>query len=276
MESEMKTIVITGSTRGIGLGLAREFLHRGHQVIVSGTSEQSVANALNQLKGLGDMIGQPCRVEDYESVQNLWNKGFERFGKIDIWINNAGISTSKTILNELALDEIHNTVDTNLIGSIFCTKIAATEMLKQGFGQIYMFEGFGSNGQLQKGITVYGSTKRALRYFTAAAANEYKDTPILIGSISPGIVTTDLLIRASKDNSKSWERSKKILNILADRVETVTPWLVEQTLNNKKNGAKIAWLTKRKVWSRFFSSLFVKRNIIDEWEARQDKERKTQ
>ena len=52
----MKTIVITGSTRGIGLGLAREFLQRGHQVVVSGTSEQSVENALKQLEGLGEMI----------------------------------------------------------------------------------------------------------------------------------------------------------------------------------------------------------------------------
>ena len=134
----MKTVVITGSTRGIGLGLAREFLQREHQVVVSGTSEQSVENALKQLEGLGEMIGQPCRVQDNESVQNLWNKGFEHFGKIDIWINNAGVSTSKTILDELPLDEIQNTVDTNLIGSILCTKIAAKEMLKQGFGQIYM------------------------------------------------------------------------------------------------------------------------------------------
>jgi hypothetical protein len=76
-----------------------------------------------------------------------------------------------------------------------------------------------------------------------------------------------LLIRASKDNSKGWERSKKILNLLADRVETVTPWLVEQTLNNTKNGAKIAWLTKRKVWGRFFGSLFSKRRVVDEWES---------
>ena len=140
-------------------------------------------------------------------------------------------------------------------------------MLKQGFGEIYMFEGFGSNGQLQKGLTVYGSTKRALRYFTAAAANEYKDTPIIIGSISPGIVTTDLLIRSSKDSSENWEKAKKILNLLADRVETVTPWLVEQTLNNKKNGAKIAWLNRTKVMGRlFFGGLFYKRRIIDDWE----------
>jgi NAD(P)-dependent dehydrogenase (short-subunit alcohol dehydrogenase family) len=80
----MKTVVITGSTRGIGLGLAREFLKRSHQVVVSGTSTSSVERALKQLDGLGEMIGQPCQVQDYESVQALWNKGFERFGKIDI------------------------------------------------------------------------------------------------------------------------------------------------------------------------------------------------
>ena len=66
MGSDMKTVVITGSSRGIGLGLAREFLQRGHQVVVSGTSDQSVANALKQLEGLGEMIGQPCMVQDYE------------------------------------------------------------------------------------------------------------------------------------------------------------------------------------------------------------------
>ena len=123
-----------------------------------------------------------------------------------------------------------------------------------------MFEGFGSNGQLQKGITVYGSTKRALRYFTAAAANEFKDTPIIIGSISPGIVTTDLLLRSSKAGEENWEKAKKVLNVLADRIETVTPWLVDQVLKNEKNGAKIAWLTTTKVLGRLiFGRLFCKK-----------------
>jgi NAD(P)-dependent dehydrogenase (short-subunit alcohol dehydrogenase family) len=146
--------------------------------------------------------------------------------------------------------------------------VVAKEMLKQGSGQIYMFEGFGSNGQLQKGISVYGSTKRALRYFTAAAANEYKDTPIIIGSISPGIVATDLLVRSSKGSGDNWEKAKKILNVLADRVEVVTPWLVEQTLKNNKNGAQIAWLTKTKVIGRLlFGRLFCKKTTVDDWEA---------
>jgi NAD(P)-dependent dehydrogenase (short-subunit alcohol dehydrogenase family) len=143
-------------------------------------------------------------------------------------------------------------------------------MLKQGSGQIYMFEGFGSNGQLQKGISVYGSTKRALRYFTAAAANEFKDTPIVIGSISPGIVTTDLLLRSSKSSEKDWEKAKKVLNVLADRAEIVTPWLVDEVLKNNKNGAKIAWLTTIKVLGRLiFGRLFCKKQVIDDWEREQ-------
>ena len=180
----MKTIVITGSTRGIGLGMAKEFLNRGHQVVLSGTSEASVAKALDSIEIMKDnVVGVPCKVQETDSIENLWKEGISAFGKIDIWINNAGVSTSRTGLEDLDTEEVVNVVDTNLTGSILCTKIVAKEMLKQGHGQIYMFEGFGSNGQLQKGITVYGSTKRALRYFTAAAANEYKDTPIIIGCL---------------------------------------------------------------------------------------------
>ena len=84
----MKTVVITGSSRGIGLGMAKEFLNRGHQVIISGTSEASVSNALDSIKIMKDnVIGVPCMVQDIDSVKNLWKKGFDRFGKIDIWIN---------------------------------------------------------------------------------------------------------------------------------------------------------------------------------------------
>ena len=180
----MKTVVITGSTRGIGLGMANEFLNRGHQVVISGTSDASVSKAMDSIEDNKDnVIGVPCLVQDIESVQNLWDQSMTAFGKVDIWINNAGVSTSRQGLEDLETKEILTTVDTNLTGSILCTKVVAKEMLKQGFGQIYMFEGFGSNGQLQKGISVYGSTKRALRYFTAAAANEYKNTPIIIGSL---------------------------------------------------------------------------------------------
>ena len=209
-----KSIVITGGTRGIGLGMAKEFLSRGHNVVITGTSEESVARGLKDIGENSNVIGVPCLVENTDSIEKVWDKAIERFSTVDVWINNAGAATSRNGLEELSYDEITRTIDTNLTGTILATRIVSSRMLKQGSGQIYMFEGFGSNGQLQKGISVYGSTKRALRYFTAAAANEFKDTPIVIGSISPGIVTTDLLLRSSKSSEKAWEKAKKVLNVL--------------------------------------------------------------
>ena len=254
-----KTVVITGGTRGIGLGMAKEFLSRGHNVVITGTSEESVARGLKDIGENSNVIGVPCLVENTDSIEKVWDKAIERFSTVDVWINNAGAATSRNGLEELSYDEITRTIDTNLTGTILATRIVSSRMLKQGSGQIYMFEGFGSNGQLQKGISVYGSTKRALRYFTAAAANEFKDTPIVIGSISPGIVTTDLLLRSSKSSEKDWEKAKKVLNVLADRAEVVTPWLVDEVLKNNKNGAKIAWLTTIKVLGRLiFGRLFCK------------------
>ena len=179
-----KTVVITGGTRGIGLGMAKEFLSRGHNVVITGTSEESVARGLIDIGENSDVIGVPCLVENTDSIEKVWDKAIKRFSTVDVWINNAGAATSRNGLEELSYDEITRTIDTNLTGTILATRIVSSRMLKQGSGQIYMFEGFGSNGQLQKGISVYGSTKRALRYFTAAAANEFKDTPIVIGSIS--------------------------------------------------------------------------------------------
>ena len=209
-----KTVVITGGTRGIGLGMAKEFLSRGNNVVITGTSEESVSRGLKDIGDNSNVIGVPCLVENTDSIEMVWDKAIERFSTVDVWINNAGAATSRNSLEELSYDEITRTIDTNLTGTILATRIVSSRMLKQGSGQIYMFEGFGSNGQLQKGISVYGSTKRALRYFTAAAANEFKDTPIVVGSISPGIVTTDLLLRSSKSSEKDWEKAKKVLNVL--------------------------------------------------------------
>ena len=267
-----KTIVITGGARGIGLGMAKEFLSRGQNVVITGTSQESVAKGLRDIGENKNVIGIPCLVEDTDSIEMVWDRAIEQFQTVDVWINNAGAATSRNGLEELSYEEITRTIDTNLTGTILATRIVSSRMLKQGSGQIYMFEGFGSNGQLQKGISVYGSTKRALRYFTAAAANEFKDTPIIIGSISPGIVTTDLLLRSSKSSEKDWEKAKKVLNVLADRAEVVTPWLVDQVLKNNKNGAKIAWLTTIKVLGRLiFGRLFCKKQVIDDWEREQAK-----
>ena len=263
----MPATVITGSTRGIGFGLAREFLKRGYQVAVSGQSQSSVDKALAQLSGLGDVVGLPADIRQYDQLQALWDKAFGAFGRVDIWINNAAISPDRHNLADLPVADIESTVRANLTGSMFGTRVALTGMLAQGSGKIYMFEGFGSNGMTTPGLTTYGSTKYAIRYFTTSVAKEYKDSPVLIGSLSPGMVVTDLLVASTRlPTEEETQRARKVINILADKVEVVTPWLVDQAIGNDKQNAKIQWLTRGKAARRFMGSMFSKRDVIGEVE----------
>jgi len=266
-----QTIVITGSTRGIGRGLAVEFLKRGHNVVVTGRSPEAVNRTAAELQPAGAVLGQACDVRSLEAHQAVWDAAARRFGRVDMWINNAAIATDHAPLGDLPGDQISATIDTNLAGTMFGTRVALAGMLKQGGGRIYNFQGFGSNDMTSVGLTVYGSTKRAIRYFTASVAKEYRDSPVLIGSLSPGLVATDLLIYSSRSRDPAeWARAKRVMNILADRVETVTPWLAEQALANSKQGAMIHWLTRGKALRRFLTAAFSKRDLISELEAERD------
>jgi NAD(P)-dependent dehydrogenase (short-subunit alcohol dehydrogenase family) len=255
----MQTIVITGSTRGIGKGLAREFLELGHQVVVTGRSQAAVDSAVADLARPDAVLGCVCDVRDMASLEAVWAAAVARFGRVDIWISNAAVATDRALLADLPVEQIVTTMET-LAG-----------MLRQGGGKIYTFEGFGSNGMMSPGLTIYGSSKHGLRYFTRSLAKEYKDSPVLIGALSPGMVPTDLLLYSSKsEDAAEWQKAKRVMNILGDTVETVTPWLAAQALANRKQGACIEWLTPQKAAWRFATAAFRKRDIISPLEARTD------
>jgi NAD(P)-dependent dehydrogenase (short-subunit alcohol dehydrogenase family) len=264
-----KVVVVTGSTRGIGKGLAREFLKRGHSVVISGR-KQSDADAVARELGpaaanTAQVLPVACDVTDYGQVQNLWDKAVAAFGRVDIWINNAGQSNSRFAIGGLLQDEVEAVPRVNLIGTMNGAQVALKGMTAQGGGQIYNFEGFGSNGGKQKGMSLYGCTKFAVTYFTKAMIAETKKSPVRVGYLSPGIVITDLSVRdKTKVPPKQWEFTVFIYNILADRVETVTPWLVEKVLADTKHGSRIAWLTRGKSLWRFLRSRFVKEDRFPE------------
>jgi NAD(P)-dependent dehydrogenase (short-subunit alcohol dehydrogenase family) len=263
-----KNIVITGSTRGIGYGLADAFLARGCQVMLSGRQQAVVDQAVSGLAqkyGADRAAGQACDVSDYTQVQALWDAAVRRFGGIDIWINNAGVANVLTPFWELDPQQMETVVRTNILGAMYGCSVALREMLKKGGGAVYNLEGFGSrSGRKLPGLTLYGTTKAATAFLDDSLVEELKDTPIIFGSISPGMVVTDMLLNQRKGNDPAdWERSRRVFNILADRVETVTPWLVEQILANHTPGKKINWLTSAKATWRFLSASFQKRKVID-------------
>ncbi len=265
----MKNVVITGSTKGIGLGLAKEFLKRKCAVIICGRNKEILNRELTGLQRIFSkekVAGQVCDVSDYAQVSTLWNTAVKKFGSVDIWINNAGIDNSILPYWELDSSEIGPVVNTNLTGMMYGSHAALKGMIAQGSGQIYNVDGYGSNDMMRTGFTVYGSTKRALRYFTESLTQEAEGLPVQIGRISPGMVLTDLMIDGlRKLPAEQLEAIKAIYNIFADSVETVTPFLVEGVLANTETGAKITWLTEEKIQERLNSEEYIHRDLFSRY-----------
>ncbi|MDJ0707435.1 MAG: SDR family oxidoreductase [Leptolyngbyaceae cyanobacterium MO_188.B28] len=261
----MKSIVITGSSRGIGYGLAEAFLQRGCQVTISGRSVANINKAVSRLQakfGKSVVFGYPCDVSVPEQVQALWDESFQAFGKIDIWINNAGVNHPMKSLWELPAETVQSVIGTNLLGLTYCSQVAIKGMLEQGFGHLYNMEGHGSDGQILNGMAGYGASKSAVRYLTKALVRETQGTAVKVSTLSPGIVITKLIDDQFRENPDALERVKGAFNIFGDRVETVTPWLADRVLENDKSGAAIAWFTPQKAVWKLIRSVLNKRDLF--------------
>jgi NAD(P)-dependent dehydrogenase (short-subunit alcohol dehydrogenase family) len=261
----MRSIVITGSTRGIGYGLADAFLARGCNVTVSGRKREMVEEAVAGFAarhGPERVYGHACDVTQFEQVQALWDAAQGHWRQVDIWINNAGIGHAQTDFWEQPPDEIAAVVETNVIGAMYGARVALKGMLEQGFGSLYNVEGLGSDGRRVEGLTLYGSTKHGLKYLTDALVAETKGTPLLVGALRPGMVVTDLLVQQYRDRPQDWERAKRVFNLLADHVETVAPWFADQVLANTQSGVRFRWLSTGKVMGRFLGAPFRKRELF--------------
>ncbi len=262
----MKHVVITGSSSGIGLGLAREFIKVGFSVTVSGRNEDKLKKASAAL--INDFPEDQvhfmkCDVRSCSDLENLWNSAIDKYGKVDIWINNAGIGQDYIFISEFEEEAVNNLVDINIKGVINASRIVFNKMDKQGIGAVYNMEGFGSDGRKMAKLSIYGTTKSAVSYFTKSFVKETKGSNVIIGLISPGMVITELFLKPKYKDEKEANQFLKIANILADKVETVTPWLVKKIINNTKHGRSFNWLSSQKVMRRFLHSVIKKRNIIN-------------
>lgn len=260
-----KVVVITGSTRGIGFGLADAFLKRGCTVVISGRTQAAVDTSLAELQAkhkTAQVSGVACNVNQPEQIQTLWDKAIKQFGRVDIWVNNAGWSGDEGMVWERPAEELASIAETNILGAVYGSQAAMRGMLKQGFGAIYNMEGMGSDGRKHAGLTMYGTSKAAIHYFTESLALEAKGTPILIGALQPGMVITDMIVDRYRDRPVDWERAKKIFNIIADTVENVTPWLADQMLQNQKSGVVLSYSSRTTLMWRFMTSRFSKRDLF--------------
>ncbi len=260
----IQVVVITGSTKGIGYGVAEELLKRGQQVVISGHRQETLDRALATLAArYGDNVaGCLCDVTKPEDHERLWAFACARFGRVDIWVNNAGVAHPQVKAWMLPLDKVREVVEVNVLGAYYGTRVAVRGMLEQGGGRIYNLEGFGADGRVRAGLTIYGMSKAAAAYLGRSLAAELQGTPVNLITVQPGMVITDL-VTAQFERPEDLERVKPIFNIIASRVSEVAPWLAEHLLRPHANGARLEFLPRHKMLWRFASALVIRRHVFD-------------
>ncbi len=239
-------IVITGGTRGIGRGLVEYFVKHGHNVTYTGTKEETLIASYEGLEK--NYHGVLCDVRKPQDIEHLYYEATTRFGRIDVWFNNAGVNHKRAEISELSVDEINRVVDINIKGTLFACKYVLKKMQEENHGILYNMEGLGSDGRKIPGTLLYGGSKRLIRYITRGMEKELTGS-VRVGRISPGMVRTDLLLEDIQPDAK------KIVDILSDDVETVTSYIGKKIEEGKEN---IFWLTNKKVMWKFFKSIFRK------------------
>ncbi|WP_026659248.1 SDR family NAD(P)-dependent oxidoreductase [Butyrivibrio sp. AC2005] len=267
----MKTVVITGSTRGLGYEMATAFLRNDWNVVINGVNENRLNHAvesLKKIKGKGDILGVAGNIAKSEDIQNLMDSAVKQFGAIDIWINNAGVNQPSKAIWELTDSEIDALLNIDLRGAILGTKIATLQMEKQSEGgMIYTVEGYGSNDAMMLGLNMYGTTKRAVTHFSKAYAKELEErnSRVRIGRLSPGIMITDFTKTAlgGEQEIELSEKTKNVYNMLGDYPDVVAKFLVREMLKDPANDVHINWLTGRKVMFRLITAPIRKRSFFD-------------
>jgi len=233
----MKTVVITGSARGLGFEMAKLFKKNNLNVVISDLKEESLENAkkeLDKIKSKSIVEYLVCDVTKTKDIVKLIKFAKDKFNNIDIWINNAGVNQPNNAIWELTEEEIDMVLNVDLKGTIMCSKLIMEEMIKQGNGAIYNIEGYGSNDAKMLGLSIYGTSKRGITYFTEALAKESEErkTNVIVGKLSPGIMITDFIVNAlgDKEHIELSDKTKKVYNILGDYPDVVANFLVKEFL----------------------------------------------
>lgn len=267
----MKTVVITGSARGFGYAMTEEFYKRGYNVVVCDINEEEIKNACKRLEKIysnGHILSYKMDVTDENTIKSTIKSILSEVDTIDIWINNAGVNQPMKAIWDLDTKIIDRLVDIDLKGTIICSKNIMPVMIKQKSGAIYNIEGYGSNDATMLGLSIYGTCKRAVTYFTEALAKESSESGnyVIVGKITPGIMITNFIGTSMGDGEKIEldEKTKNIYNILGDKPEVIAKYMVEKICKNNKNNVKFVWLSSTRAMGRFIKALFgIKNNYFN-------------
>jgi 3-oxoacyl-[acyl-carrier protein] reductase len=186
-----RTVIVTGGTRGIGAAIAALLAEHGAGVLVSGRDADRVQAAVKALEGLpGRVVGIAADAAKREDVDRLVDAARQEFGRLDVVVNNAGI-TSDALLVRMKDDDWDRVMDVNLRGAFLLTRAAAKVMMRQKSGRIInIASAAGAMGNA--GQANYSAAKAGLIGLTKASARELAHWGILVNAVAPGLIETDM------------------------------------------------------------------------------------
>lgn len=186
-----RVAIVTGGSRGIGLAIAEALAADGASVVISGRDDERLQRVAKDLEGKGyAVLGLPADAASRADADRLVDTARQRFGRLDVLVNNAGI-TRDTLLVRMKDEDWDRVMEVNLRGAFFLTRAATRVMMRQRAGRIINITStagaMGNAGQVN-----YSAAKAGLIGLTKAAARELAHWSILVNAVAPGLIETDM------------------------------------------------------------------------------------
>jgi len=235
-----KVILVTGASKGIGRETALRLAKDGADMVLGATSTDlldQLSNEINQYEVRS--LAEPCDVANLADCQRLVDHALDKFGRIDVLVNNAGVAYAGRVV-DLNPESAERMVQVNLLGMYYITRSVLPTMIAQGGGDIV---NMGSIDGLKysPNIAMYSATKFAVRAFTEGLRNEVQEHDIRVTLINPGKVNTDLL--------ESFNLSGSELPV--DKGEILKPETIAEAIYfavTRPRGVALNELTIRPTW----------------------------
>jgi NAD(P)-dependent dehydrogenase (short-subunit alcohol dehydrogenase family) len=203
---ELKTALVTGASKGVGKGIALELGRAGADVIVNYNTDRSGAErTCAEIRAMGRQAhAEQANVGSAADVDRMFTRVLEKFPRLDLLVNNAGVQTWKPLL-DLTEAEWDRTIDTNLKGCFLCTQRAARHMRELGGGRIVNI-GSGCNKVAFPNLVDYTASKGGIEMLTKVAAVELGKYHITVNCVAPGAVEIERTKNEAGDYAGTWAK----------------------------------------------------------------------
>lgn len=233
-----RVAVITGASRGLGRAIAEAYVEAGAKVALGSRSSDGIEQVVSHLRQNGGMaIGKSTDVGDPDQVQELLQVGLSEYGQLDIWVNNAAISSPYGGTVQVSQESFLTTLRTNIHGAYFGSVAASRHFIEQGSGKLINVVGAGAR-RPEPYQNAYASSKAWIKSFTLALAQELKETGVEVFVFNPGLIVTDLV--TSPQVIQGYEARvrplESVLAILAKPIEVPAQkavWLASASSDGK-------------------------------------------